>query len=176
MSTTKHILVLYDSMTGHTRAMAERVAEGARRTALIEVRLKSVDEAVKEDVIWCDGIAVGSPTHLGLMSWKMKRFWDSICDDLWGKIDGRIGCAFSSSGGWGGGNEIACMSILIMLIDYGFLVFGLPDYVGKQLTLHFGAVIAGEPRAEEEWRSCERLGERLALWVTHNTPAGAIVR
>jgi len=161
----KHILILFDSESGHTRTMARLVAQGARSIAGVEVREKSVDEARKEDVVWCDGIAMGSPTHLGLMSWKMKRFWDELCDDLWGKIDGRIGCAFSSSGGWGGGNEIACMSILALLMNYGFLVFGLPDYVGKQLTLHYGAVVAGEPRSNEEQTACTRLGERLARWV-----------
>jgi NAD(P)H dehydrogenase (quinone) len=163
-----HILVLYDSDTGNTRAMAELVARGARHAATAEVRLKSVDEASKEDILWCDGVAVGSPTHLGVLSWKMKRFWDSLQEDLWGKIDGRIGCVFSSSGGWGGGNEIACLSLMIILINYGFLVFGIPDYVGRQLTLHYGAVVAGEPRTTEEQKACELLGERLVTWVTRS--------
>jgi NAD(P)H dehydrogenase (quinone) len=50
-------------------------------------------------------------------------------------------------------------------MNFGFLVFGLPDYVGRQLTLHYGAVLAGEPRTPEEKASCDRLGERLAQWV-----------
>jgi len=37
--------------------------------------------------------------------------------------------------------------------------------VGKQFTLHYGAVLAGEPRSENEIASCQRLGERLAQWV-----------
>jgi NAD(P)H dehydrogenase (quinone) len=157
------ILVLYDSETGHTKKMAEFVAQGAKNFP-VEVRLKSVDEATKDDILWCDGIAVGSPTYLGGMSWKMKKFWDGIVD-LWGKIDGKIGCAFSSSGGWGGGNEIACMSILTMLMNYGFLVFGVTDYVSDKFTLHYGAVVAGEPRKDEEIKACIKLGERLAQWV-----------
>jgi NAD(P)H dehydrogenase (quinone) len=163
--TVHHILVLYDSFSGNTKEMAKLVAQGAGRSSEIQVRLKSVDEDSKDDILWCDGVAVGSPTHLGVLSWKMKRFWDSLEEDLWGKIDGRIGCAFSSSGGWGGGNEIACLSILTVLINYGFLVFGVPDYVGDRLTLHYGAVVAGEPRALEEQMACNRLGERLARWV-----------
>lgn len=158
------ILVLYDSQGGYTAKMAQYVAEGATQISGHEIRLKCVDEAAKEDVLWADGIAVGSPTHLGLMSAKMKAFWDGLVD-IWGQSDGKIGCAFSSSGGWGGGNELACLSILIMLMNYGFMVFGLPDYVGKQFTLHYGAVIAGEPRSEAEIASCQRLGKRLAQWV-----------
>ncbi len=158
-----NILILYDSDTGHTAKMAEYVAEGAKKYS-VNVRVLSVDEASKEDILWCDGIAVGSPTYLGLLSWKMKKFWDDMVD-LWGKIDGKIGCAFSSSGGWGGGNELACMSILTVLMNYGFLVFGVTDYVGDKFTLHYGAVTAGEPRREEEIEACRRLGERLAQWV-----------
>jgi len=160
-----HILVLYDSVTGHTAKMAALVAKGARSDPGAEVRLKSVDEASAADILWSDGVAVGSPTYLGSLSWKMKKFWDTLEGDLWGKIDGRIGCAFSSSGGWGGGSELSCLSILIVLLNYGFLVFGVPDYVGKQMTLHYGAVLAGEPRTAEENASCERLGERLARWT-----------
>jgi NAD(P)H dehydrogenase (quinone) len=159
------VLVLYDSATGNTKQMAELVARGAGSVASTEVRLRSVDDVTTDDVLWCDGIALGSPTHEGLLSWKMKRFWDECVDPLWGKIDGKFGCAFSSSGGWGGGNEIACLSLLIVLMNYGFLVFGLPDYVGKQYTLHYGAVVSGEPRKEEERAACERLGQRLAQWI-----------
>lgn len=159
------ILVLYDSISGNTRAMAGYVAEGAREIPSAEIRVKSVADAHTDDVLWCDGIAVGSPTHMGVLSWRMKKFWDEQLDPLWGKIDGRIGCAFSSSGGWGGGNEVTCMSILTVLMNFGFLVFGVPDYVANQYTLHYGAVVAGEPRAERERAACRLLGRRLAEWV-----------
>ena len=160
-----NILVLYDSATGNTRKMASLVAEGAELVEGSEVRVKSVEEARKDDILWCDGIAVGSPTNMGVLSWKMKKFWDDLGDDLWGKIDGKLGCAFSSSGGWGGGSELACLSILTVLMNFGFLVFGLPDYVGDRYTLHYGAVVAGEPRQMEEMEACRRLGKRLAEWV-----------
>lgn len=159
------ILVLFDSATGHTRRMAELVAEGAGSVPSTEVRLRFVDDATPEDVSWCDGIAVGSPTNMGVLSWKMKRFWDEPMSDLWGKIDGKIGCAFSSSGGIGGGPELACLSLLIVLMNFGFLVFGVTDYVAQGWTLHYGAIAAGEPRAEKEQDACRRLGQRLAEWV-----------
>jgi Multimeric flavodoxin WrbA len=159
------VLVLYDSSTGNTEKMAYLVAEGAKRVEGIEVRIKKVDDATREDVLWADGLAVGSPTHMGIISWKLKKFFDEELGELWGEIDGKIACAFSSSGGWGGGNEVACMSILTVLMNFGFLVFGVTDYVGKKFTLHYGAVVAGEPRSEEEKEACRRLGERLAQYV-----------
>jgi NAD(P)H dehydrogenase (quinone) len=159
------ILVLYDSKTGNVARMAELVAEGARRIADTEVRLLSVDDAKAEDVVWCDGIAVGSPTNMGVLSWKMKRFWDETMAEHWMQIDGRIGCAFSSAGGWGGGMELACQSILTVLMNFGFLVFGVTDYVARGLTLHYGAVTAKEPRSEESKDACRLLGQRLAEWT-----------
>ena len=159
------VLVLYDSQTGNTRKMAELVAEGAAQIPEIEVRLRSVDEATAEDVVWCDGLAVGSPTNMGVLSWKMKRFWDEVMAEQWMKVDGKIACAFSSAGGWGGGAEMACQSLLTVLINFGFLVFGVTDYVGKLTTLHYGAITAREPRDEEAKEACRKLGKRLAEWV-----------
>jgi len=159
------VLVIYDSKTGNTKRMADLVAEGAAQVAGIEVRLLAVEEATREDVLWCDGIAVGSPTNMGVVSWRMKRFWDDTVGDIWGRVDGKIGCAFSSSGGVGGGTELACLSILLILMNFGFLVFGVPDYVAPGFTLHYGAVTAREPRTEEAQESCRRLGRRLAEWV-----------
>lgn len=159
------ILVLYDSKSGNTAKMAALVAEGARSIPQTEVRLLSVDEARADDVVWCDGLAVGTPTNMGILSWKMKRFWDDTMLDHWMKVDGKIACAFSSAGGWGGGMELACQSVLTILINFGFLVFGVTDYATKLMTLHYGAVTAREPRTEDAAASCRLLGQRLAEWT-----------
>ena len=139
------VLVLYDSNTGNVAQMAAFIAEGANSVPGTEVRLRSVEEATAEDVLWCEGIAVGSPTNMGILSWKMKRFWDETMRSHWMKIDGKIACAFSSAGGWGGGMELACQSILTVLMNFGFLVFGVTDYAAKTLTPHYGAVISRRP-------------------------------
>jgi NAD(P)H dehydrogenase (quinone) len=83
----------------------------------------------------------------------------------WQKLDGKIGCAFSLQGGWGGGAELTCQSILTIMINYGFLVFGVTSYSGYQFTAHYGAVQAGEPREEKEIESCRGLVKGLAEWV-----------
>ena len=110
------ILILFDSATGNVKQMADLVAEGVALVPDTEVRVLSVDEAKAADVEWCDGIAVGSPTNMGVLSWKMKRFWDTDMADSWMKVDGKIACAFSSAGGWGGGMELACQSIHTVLM------------------------------------------------------------
>ncbi len=159
------ILVLFDSLSGNVEKMAALVDEGATQVPDTEVRLRKIDQATAADVIWCDGIAVGSPTNMGILSWKMKRFWDETMAEHWMKIDGKIGCAFSSAGGWGGGMELACQSLLTVLMNFGFLVFGVTDYSGKKMTLHYGAVCAKEPREDETANACRILGRRLAEWT-----------
>ncbi len=56
--TMNRVLVLYHSNSGNTKHMAEFVAEGAQQISETEVRLRSIDEATADDVVWCDGIAV----------------------------------------------------------------------------------------------------------------------
>ncbi len=159
-----HVLVMYYSKDGNTRKMAGYVAEGATDVPDTEVRTRSVDQANQDDVIWCHGLALGSPTFLGTVAAAMKRFWEDLLPQ-WQKLDGRIGCAFSSQGGWGGGGELTCQALMTIMINYGFLVFGVPDYAGHQFTAHYGAVQAGQPRQDKEIESCRRLGKRLAEWV-----------
>lgn len=159
------ILVLFDSKSGNVAQMAALVGEGAQTVPDTEVRIRSVDDATADDVVWCDGLAVGSPTNMGLLSWKMKRFWDETMGEKWMEVDGKIACAFSSAGGWGGGMELACQSLLTVLMNFGFLVFGVPDYAGPKTTLHYGAVGAKAPREPDVQESCRILGRRLAEWT-----------
>ena len=158
------VLILYYSKDGSTEKMANYIAEGVTQIPDIEVRIRSIDKANRDDIIWCDGLALGSPTHLATVASAMKKFWEDLLPD-WQKLDGKIGCAFSSEGGWGGGAELTCQSLMTIMMNYGFLVFGVTDYSGHQFTGHYGATQAGEPRVEKEIESCRRLGKRLAEWV-----------
>lgn len=61
--------------------------------------------------------------------------------------------------------ELACQSLLTVLMSFGFLVFGVTDYAGKATTCHYEAVAAKEPRDDEVRAACRLLGRRLAEWV-----------
>lgn len=87
------VLVLYDSASGNTAKMAALVAEGAGGVPDVEVRLRKIDEVTADDVLWCDGLALGCPTNMGLLSWKMKKFWDEPMAPHWMKVEGKIGCS-----------------------------------------------------------------------------------
>jgi NAD(P)H dehydrogenase (quinone) len=143
------------------------VAEGAAQIPGMEVRLKEISECTLEDLLWCDGLAIGAPTHLGSIPWRLKKWWDDKVEAAWGTIDGKIGCAFSSEGGIGGGAELTCLGLLTVLLNYGFLVFGVTDYVAPRYTLHYGAAFPGRPKIQAEMDICTRLGRRLAEWVAY---------
>lgn len=144
--------------------MAELVAEGAQSVPETDVRLRTVAEATADDLLWCDGIACGAPTWLGDVPWQMKRWWDEVGIRVWKKVDGKFACSFSSAGGFGGGMEVTCRALDAIMMNYGMLTFGLPDYSAEKVTLHYGAVSVGKPNREGERRSCELLGKRLAEW------------
>lgn len=191
---TTKILVLYDSSTACTAQMAALVAEGARQLDHVEVRLRVVpgpenhwDDATKAvrtrdvlatfaDVYWADGVAAGSPTNLGCVSWRMKKFWDDLSQaGYWPKLDGRVGCSFSSVGGSGGGSELVCMAMNSIMMNFGFSCFGVTDYVSFKTTLHYGAQVAKAPRDPLDQMACRRLGRRLAefaaFYLSHRAEA-----
>jgi NAD(P)H dehydrogenase (quinone) len=158
------ILILYYSKGGNTQKMAGYVREGVEQVPGHDIRFKSVSEASQEDLVWCDGVAAGSPTFLGTVAAEMKRFWEN-CLPVWQQIDGKIGCAFSSQGGWGGGAELTCQAMNTIMMNFGMMVSGVTDYVAHQHTAHYGAVQPGEPRLDKEKDACRILGKRLAEWV-----------
>ncbi|KAL1523393.1 hypothetical protein AB1Y20_018335 [Prymnesium parvum] len=189
---TTKILVLYDSSTTCTGQMAELVVEGAMQLDHVEVRLRAVPgpdnhwdgkqvrqnhvPATFADVYWADGIACGSPTNLGCISWRMKKFWDDLSQaGYWSKLDGRVGCSFSSVGGAGGGAEIVNQAMNAILMNFGFACFGVTDYVEFKTTMHYGPAVAKAPRNEEEQMICRRLGRRLAefaaFYISHRREA-----
>mmetsp|Transcript_17382 Transcript_17382/g.32970 ORF Transcript_17382/g.32970 Transcript_17382/m.32970 type:complete len:626 (-) Transcript_17382:126-2003(-) len=180
------ILVLFDTATGSTQDMATLIAEGAQLLDRIDVRIRVVpgeytsweDPSIPRDKVypfasfsdlyWADGVAVGSPTNLGCMSYRMKKFWDDFSQSGgWGRVDGKIGTAFTSQGGHGGGGELVNMAIKTVLMNCGYAVFGITDYVGFKDTMHYGAAVAKKPRDEVDKMKCRRQGLRLAEFVAY---------
>lgn len=80
--------------------MADLVAEGAAGVTDTEARLKNVAEAGAGDLVWCDGIAVGSPTYMRSIAWEMKRWWDVVAQPLWQKLRAKSVAPFLPRAGW----------------------------------------------------------------------------
>jgi Flavodoxin domain len=60
-------VVVYESMYGNTRQVAECVAEGLR-AAFVEATVIPVREATREALEWADLLVAGGPTHVHAMS------------------------------------------------------------------------------------------------------------
>jgi len=140
------ILVLYYSTYGHIETMAEAVAEGAREVAGAEVTLKRVPDIMDAETLkkigaktdqaapaadpkelgQYDAILFGTPTRFGNMAAQMRNFLDQT-GKLWmeGKLVGKIGSVFTSTG-TGGGNESTILTFLPTLLHHGMVIVGLP--------------------------------------------------
>ena len=148
------LLITYYSRTGNTEQMAELVAAGAREANGIDVDLRPVNEISPDDLLDYDGIVMGSPVYYGTMAAELKQLIDdSIVHH--GKLDGKVGGAFASSGGPGGGNETTILDIVKALLIHGMIVHG--DPAGD----HYGPIAVGAPD-ERSAGECRRMGRRVA--------------
>jgi NAD(P)H dehydrogenase (quinone) len=148
------ILIVYDSRSGNTKKMAAAVAEGARKVKGTTAQVKKVDKTGLEDLLGADGIIMGSPTYYGLMSAKLKALLDESVK-IHGKLEGKAGAAFTSSGSTATGAETTILSILQAMLVHGMIIQGRHD------TKHYGAAAVGCPKTEEI-DSCRNLGKRVA--------------
>lgn len=146
-------LVIYHSRTGNTKQMAEIISE-SMNAAGVETKCKSVENVNVDDLIKSDAIVVGSPCYYGNMAGAIANFFDESVSRH-GKLDGKVGAAFSSSSNIGGGNETTISSINNALHIHGMIIQGDPK--GD----HYGPVSIGKPdkRVEEQ---CKRRGQRIA--------------
>lgn len=131
------VLIVYFSRSGNTRAMADMLAEGVRESG-VEALVKPVEDARVDELLNCHGIIFGSPTYYGSMAAEIKRFIDASVK-LHGKLVGKVGGAFTSSGGIAGGNETTIIDILKALLIHGMVI---PGNVNGD---HYGPVAVGAP-------------------------------
>ena len=186
------ILVLYYSVGGAVRRMAELVAEGVERVPGAAARLRTVPRvaAVTQqaqpgippegapycelaDLETCIGLALGSPTRFGNMAAPLKHFLDGT-GPLWlkGTLAGRPACVFTSTASMHGGQEATLLSMILPLLHHGMLILGLP-YTQAELNAtraggtpygpsHFAGVADDQPVTDAERALCIAQGRRLA--------------
>ncbi|MBC8436348.1 MAG: NAD(P)H-dependent oxidoreductase [Candidatus Omnitrophica bacterium] len=120
----------------------------------VEVLLKEVKDTAPDDLLKFDTIVIGSPTYYGTMSAEIKKLFDESVK-FHGKLEGKVGAAFSSSANIGGGNETTILDILSAMLIHGMIIRG--DSQGD----HYGPVAIGAPDARAV-KQCVRLGSRVA--------------
>jgi len=181
-----YILVLYYSVGGSVRRMAELIAEGVERVPGAQARLRTVAKigetaparegppfCENRDLEECAGLALGSPTRFGNMAAPLKDFIDAT-GPLWikGALIGKPACVFTSTGSLHGGQETTLLSMMLPLLHHGMLLVGLP-YSNAELNAtrsggtpygasHFAGLADDQPLSDAERALCVAQGKRLA--------------
>ena len=146
-------LVLYYSRSGNTKTMAKTIAD-AMEKAGVPTKCKSVTETKVDELVAADAIVVGSPTYYGRPAAAVSTLFDESVSRH-GKLDGKIGAAFSSSANIGGGNETTICEIIHTMLIHGMIIQGDPQ--GD----HYGPVSISKPD-ERVLAQCARRGHRIA--------------
>lgn len=190
-----NILVVFYSRDGATEALANAIAEGATATGGT-VRLRRARELVSEEVMalapgwaenaarmnalyeapvaedaqWADAIIIGSPSRFGLVSSEAKAWLDSL-GGLWarGKLAGKVGSAFCSSGSAHGGNEMTSFTLTVPMAHFGMIIvppgFADPAMFAAGTPYGASAITQNQPgyQLSQEERAAARFqGQRVA--------------
>lgn len=101
----KHLLIVYHTQTGNTGRLAEAAHRGATHELIeeVEVRLLRALEAGPEDLLWANGLLLGTPENFGYMSGGMKNFLDRTFYPVEGRITALPYAVFISAGNDGTG-------------------------------------------------------------------------
>lgn len=188
------ILVVFYSRDGSVEALAKAIGEGARKAGA-DVRLRRVNDIVPSsvmanvpgweerskrmiaeygapttaDVEWADGIVFGTPTRFGNTSAELKAFIDGL-GGLWfqGKLNGKAGGVFTSTGGPHGGNETTLISLYIPMAHLGFIIvpngYTHPGLFAGHGTPYGSSTVGGQtanPPTQEEIEVAEHQGKRI---------------
>ena len=147
------ILVTYFSATGNTKALAEAVIEGVKSVPGVDCVVKTVSQTTNEDWLAADGIIIGSPTYFGQMASKVKLMIDRT-EKIYHELEGKVGAAFTTSGGAGCGHEMTNMSIITAMLVAGMVV------KGTTRGPHFGPFAVGEPQ-KADLEKAQAYGEMI---------------
>ena len=152
------LLLVYHSMTGGTRQMAEAAARGAAAEPEVAVQLLRAAEAGPRDVLAADGYVFATPENLASMAGLMKDFFDRCYYPVLERVNGRPYAILVCAGtdGTGAARQIARIATGWRLRE-----------VAEPLILRTGAqtpeaILAPKTIPEEDLRRCAELGQALA--------------
>ena len=140
------ILIVYHSQTGNTERMAKAVAEGAAGIEGAEVVLKRAGDATLQDLLDCQGLAVGTPENFGYMSGMIKDFFDRTFYPAQDKVFRKPYVVFINAGNDGTGALNAVERIAL----------------GYKFKKVYDPLIAKGRPTEDILEKCRELGQTLA--------------
>lgn len=154
---TKTLLIVFHSMTGGTRRMAEAATRGAAGQG-VEVRLLPAAEAGAEDLLAADGYVFAAPENLAAIAGMMKDFFDRTYYAALGRIEGRP-CAIMVCAGSDGEN--AARQMARIATGWRLRAVAAPLIVCTHAQTP-DAILAAKTLGAEDVARCEDLGATLA--------------
>jgi NAD(P)H:quinone oxidoreductase type IV len=152
MPETPKVTVVYYSSTGTAFELAKEIAAGAEKAGA-EVRLRRVAElapeaviasrpawaahvaatldvpvATADDVVWADGVVMGSPTRFGNIASQLKQFLDTL-GPQWaqGLLADKVYSGFTTTDTEHGGQESTILALYTTFHHFGGIVVA-PGY------------------------------------------------
>jgi NAD(P)H dehydrogenase (quinone) len=123
-----NVAVVYHSGYGHTRAVAEAVAEGAQAVSGVRVSLIPVGEAEarEAELDAADAIIFGSPTYMGGVSADFAKFKDWTSKKWMARNwQDKLAAGFTVSASWGGDKQNTIYQLLTLAQQHGMVWVGL---------------------------------------------------
>ncbi len=132
------ILVAYHSETGNTEQMAQALAAGAREAEGVEVSLKPIAEVSKADLEAADGIALGSPVHMGDVAWPVRQAFVRWSGEfgLWQSrgLQDKVAAVFATGGLPSNGKEFTLWSLSQSMLQFGMVLVTPYGSMGASAT------------------------------------------
>lgn len=109
-----HLLIVSHVPSVNTRTMTDAVVSGASHEDIrgVELRVFSPFETGAEDVMWADGIVLGTTENFGYMSGAMKDFFERIYYPCLEKTEGLPYALFIRAGNDGSGARTSMERII----------------------------------------------------------------
>ena len=158
----KELLIVYHSMTGGARQMAEAAERGARNEPEVNVRRLHAAEASADDVLRADGYLFVTPENLAAMSGVMKDFFDRTFYAALDRIIGRPYAALICAGSDGGN---AARQIARIATGWRLKPIAEPLIVCTHAQTP-EAILAPKIISDADLARCEEIGGGIAAGLT----------
>ena len=156
--TPKTLLIVYHSMTGGARQMAEAAQAGAAEEGGVTVRLLHAAQAGPDDVLAADGYLFATPENLAAISGQLKDFFDRCYYPALDRINGRPYACLVCAGSDG---QNAVRQIERIATGWRLRSVAEPIIVCTHAQTP-EAILALKQIGEEDLERCRALGEALA--------------
>lgn len=158
MSTPKTLLIVYHSLTGGTRQMAEAAQAGAQDSGEVRVRLLQARDAGPQDVLDADGYLFATPENLAAISGLMKDFFDRSYYGVLDRVQGRPYASLVCAGSDGSN---AARQMARIATGWRLKAVAEPLIVCTHAQTP-EAILAPKQIVADDLAACRALGEALA--------------